>query len=372
MRATMRLFCYLVFSTLIIGLVHAADTSSWYQLHTNNQSSDSTVSRVEIPVEVFLTSSCPHCKALSAFLEQYQKTHHWITVHRYYIDTNKAALEKFNNMTQSLHIEINQFVTPAVFFCDSRWLGFDTPQHLGKALDRGLSFCKRAIIKDGHLSRETILKLRGWGDATIINPPFSLKTHQILYPLAVAFLDSMSSGVCVWIIVAFLLLAENKAISYRAICGLVMLVVMVHFCQQIQIAFFVDAPHMLKWLAFGLGIALLALLWKSRESLWLQSHLNIYLGLSAITVAIISLFQGRQIPNFSIVFEQNLQIQHIGSLRYWATLYFYQIIYGFLLCFYIYFLQRILLLFKKHAKYVRFFCKGVIAYTALYLMALLY
>lgn len=370
MRATMRLFYYLILSIFIVGKAHVADTSSWYQLSAGKQSS---VSRIQIPVEVFLTSTCPHCQALSAFLDQYKKTHAWITVHRYYIDTDKNALEKLNSMVQSQHIMSNQFMTPAVFFCDSHWVGFDTSEHIGKELSNGLDFCKQAIIRDGQLSADTIKKLRVWGDAALFDVPFYNSFPGILYPLSLAFFDSLSSGVfVVVVIVAFLMLAQNSQTSFRWQSGLVAIAILIHLCQQLQITLFQDIPYVFAWLALGVGVWLLVFLWKHSKSLSPNIVSSAFLGLSAVTVAMITIFQTQNIPNFSIVFEQHLSAQGMSRVGYWSALCFYQAIYGMLLLVYSYLLRRFSSLFKPYSKYVQFFYKGVLVYTALYLSLTIY
>lgn len=370
MRATMRLFYYLILSVFIVGKAHVADTSSWYQLSASKQSS---VSRIQIPVEVFLTSTCPHCQALSAFLDEYQKTHLWVTVHRYYIDTDKNALEKLNSMAQSQHSKINPFMTPAVFFCDSRWIGFDNAEHTGKEISNRLNFCKQAIIRDGRLSAETIQKLRVWGDAAAFDMPFNYYFHGVLYPLSVAFFDSISSGVfAVVVIVAFLMLGQNSQTSFRWQSGLVAIATLIHLCQQLQISLFQDIPYVFAWLALGVGVWLLVFLWKHSKSSSPNIVSSALLGLSAVTVAMITVFQTQTIPNFSVIFEQHLSVQNMSRVGYWSALCFYQAIYGLLLLVYIYLLRRISSLFKAYPKVVQFFYKGVLVYTALYLSLTIY
>ena len=75
-----------------------------------------------VEVDIYVSSSCPHCQAAYHYFKEYQKTHPDIQFHFRWIDTSRTALRQFKKQLDTLHSI--DFGVPSFFFCHTRWKGF--------------------------------------------------------------------------------------------------------------------------------------------------------------------------------------------------------------------------------------------------------
>ena len=105
-----------------------------------------------IEVDVYLTSTCPHCLDAHRFFSTYTKTHHDIHVHYHWINKSRVAITQFHS--RLLKEKKIDFSVPAFFFCDAHWTGFSTV--IQQELIQNLSTCQKQLSQ--HLSSSIIQK----------------------------------------------------------------------------------------------------------------------------------------------------------------------------------------------------------------------
>src|SRR3990167_8779536 len=110
---------------------------------------------VQLRVDLFLSTTCPHCRAADRFFRQLETKKAWLAVHRYYINEDKVGLDRLNDLVIAQKIKITPFAVPAIFFCDARWLGFDSANKTGKEILNGLTYCHNQLIATGKLTPMT-------------------------------------------------------------------------------------------------------------------------------------------------------------------------------------------------------------------------
>ena len=150
---------------------------------------------IQLRVDLFLSSTCPHCLAANQFFHQLESKKKWLSVHRYYVNQDKAALDRFNDLIQAQQITINAFAVPAIFFCDSRWLGFDNENNSGHQLLKSLNYCHQQLVASGKLTPTTVNAIRKsgvseWYESNIVN---SSSWVELIVSLAVSKLVDNSS-----------------------------------------------------------------------------------------------------------------------------------------------------------------------------------
>ena len=146
--------CCVLFVNALTGSATPAPKSSidWYSF-------DAAHSLV-VNVDIFVTSVCLQCSFAEIFFKGLALQFPWISVHRHVIDKDKSALLLFHQeLTQ---VQSESYLVPAIFFCNSRWFGFDKVNTTGKALSRGLNYCYQKIQSEGKLTNSTIRHLQQW------------------------------------------------------------------------------------------------------------------------------------------------------------------------------------------------------------------
>lgn len=171
-----------VFLLLFSTLGWSQDLSSWFSKGENNQ--------IKIRVDLFLSSTCPHCQKADAFFQSLQAQKPWLDVHRYIINQDKTALDSFHQELQQL--DIDDYAVPAIFFCNSRWVGFDETGITGQNLLRGLNYCYQQISQKGNLEPETISLLEQLSNASWFNANMTSKPSLALFTLTMALTDAFS------------------------------------------------------------------------------------------------------------------------------------------------------------------------------------
>ena len=126
---------------------------------------------VILKLEVYLSSTCPHCKDAAVFINTFQKAHPWVQVNQYLINENKSALKQFASRIDSMSVQ--GFAVPAFVFCDSMWIGFGD-KNSAIPLIEGLKYCRDQIQKNSALTDLTIRTLRAQGDVSEFQIPSEL------------------------------------------------------------------------------------------------------------------------------------------------------------------------------------------------------
>jgi glutaredoxin len=136
---------------------------------------------VILNVELFISSTCPYCHKADVFFKEIEPSTPWLHVHRHLINEDKSALDLFNQFLTDQNAR--DFSVPSIFFCNSRWLGFDSEQTTGNDLLKALAYCKNDIEKEGRLTDETIITLRQWANANGFNTSNTEQSGAMVYIL---------------------------------------------------------------------------------------------------------------------------------------------------------------------------------------------
>lgn len=328
---------------LILSLLFLLNMSIGY---ANTQPTDhlgqGDVKQVKINVELFLSSTCSDCNKADVFFRELEVKEPWLMVHRYFINQDQSSLKLFYERLQQQNT--TSFAVPAIFFCDSRWVGFAGDDTSGKALLNGLTYCRNRVNSEDKLSSSTISVLQQWGNATQfrINSQ-SIKSPLLQIPLA-ALVDAFASCslFCFIALLAFLWLYPTQKWSQLRV-GLCFLlsVGFVHYLQQTESAVYYELLPKLR-VALGVAGALL-LLFVVREyqklRLLVVSKPDLF-GFAVIFFSVVAIYACQQtcLLNMALVFEQWLTEQTISPSRH----FFYQCYY---LCFYLLPMALILLFY---------------------------
>ncbi|MCX7114724.1 MAG: hypothetical protein NTW08_02270 [Gammaproteobacteria bacterium] len=94
-----------------------------------------------LQLDIFLTSTCPHCIEAHEFFTTYTKQHPDISVHYHWINTDRDALKDMH--ARLLKEKKIDFSVPAFFFCNAHWSGFSTV--VQQELIQNLNTCQKQL-----------------------------------------------------------------------------------------------------------------------------------------------------------------------------------------------------------------------------------
>ena len=297
------LFC--IFTTLSFA---STAQNPWFSKGEKNQ--------LKLHANVYLSSTCPHCLNEDAFLRQLQLQKPWLEIHRYVINVDKAALQQFQQELKQHHLD--DYSVPALFFCDSRWVGFDKAETTGQAISQGLEYCYKQIAKTGHLNQQTKTVLGQWAAAGTLAPRFmSLTTNPAVFIPLVALTDALSSCslFCALALFAFLWLYKEKSVMFGLGMLYIVIVAITHHYQQEYTIFFYQALSWLRIPAVLIGLGLIAyifIIYSKGTNIRPGFSIPILVGLTALAL---EAYQQTCLPNFALVFTHWLDLQSISVLQ---------------------------------------------------------
>ncbi|KTD24294.1 Uncharacterised protein [Legionella lansingensis] len=290
----------------------------WFSKGENNQ--------VKLQVYLFLSSTCPHCHKADDYFRTLEATTPWIEVHRYIINTDRNALTTFNVFLSQQNTD--DFSVPAIFFCNSRWVGFANAQTTGKELFRALHYCQQQVVRMDQLTPTTISVLRQWANANWYESNVANKPSVAVFLPMLAITDGLNpcSLFCILALFAFLWLTNTR--SLQITIGLVfsLVVGLVHAVQQVHTAFFF---HALSWLRIPMiiiGLALLAYTLNYFKKLGNKASCAVVI-LVALSALGLQTYMQTCMPNFALIFQQWLSTQALSPLQVVLSQVIYQIIY---------------------------------------------
>ena len=245
-----RLIVIVILVWSVVTSLVAAPTEIWF---TKDQDHP-----VTLRVDLFLSSTCPHCAKADAFFQVLQRNEPGLTVHRHMINQDLSALKLFSERLQEQHS--NRFVVPGIVFCDSLWTGFLDNHSTGKVLRQALHYCRKKIKEDGQLTPDTVRVLQKWGGAS----QFQINTERPHSSFGVVILSALGDSVTpcsFFIFLAFLAFLECYPAHKRwqALMGIVFLTALgvIHYLQQVQSVFYYSVVLPLRWPAALSGMLLL-------------------------------------------------------------------------------------------------------------------
>lgn len=276
--------------------------------------------RTVLNVDLFLSSTCPHCHKADAFFKSIEKSKSWLVVHRYIINQDKLALKSFYEHLQQQ--QSSNFSVPAIFFCGARWAGFADEKTTGKALLRALSYCRAEIIKYGRLTPATTAVLQKWGIASQVEIGAGIKQSTVTLVPVTALSDALNpcSLFCLAALLAFLWLTKEWVIGVIFILSQGMM----HYLQQVYSAFFYQNFLYMHLLAVLVGLSLLFMVFKNLRK---KDRNHTRIAVVILAAALVQLYQQTCEFNLSLVFEQWLIEQTSSHLKQAVYLFLYQIFY---------------------------------------------
>lgn len=313
----------------------STDNQAWFAQNLHHKQD------VQLRVDLFLSTTCPHCLAADQFFHKLETKKTWLLVHRYYVNKDKIALDRLNDLVQSQQIKINPFAVPAIFFCNARWLGFDDAQSAGAEIVKGLNYCHKQISRTGKLTPMTVNAIRKngvseWYESNITKN----QSLQVLIP-ALAVLDALMPCSLFGFVVMFSFLFVIPKGNLRVVfSGLFLFCVgMIHYLQQVHTALFYEIIRDVNGAMIVSGLLLLGLLLSSYRKKHANLQLNctlkgIALGCVAVlTVAGVYSYNQECVPNYALVFQQHLATQSLPLQQQFLYILLYQIIYLLILAF---------------------------------------
>jgi glutaredoxin len=285
----------------------------------------------QIKVDLFLSSTCPHCHKADEFFKLLESQLSWIVVHRYIVDQDKSALDEFYKHLQA--VGSYNFAVPGIFFCNSRWTGFVDTNSSGKILYKALSYCHEQIKQQGELSTGTVEVLKQWSqvNAVMISP--SIADSHLKFILFTALMDSISpcSLFCLMLFFAFIWLFPTHRRT-QWLLGIVFIVALmaIHFVAQIFSGFFYQRLLMLRLPAAMMGLVLLSYVLFCFQRLTNRRQLiakRTACILLPISVWIVFIYQQTCVLNLSLIFEQWLIKNPVSVSRFFSYVSLYHLIY---------------------------------------------
>ncbi|WP_133126938.1 hypothetical protein [Legionella nagasakiensis] len=316
MRTAIKILLSLFF--LHLSLIHANPQLS----HWVTGSGD----KIQIHVDLFLSSTCPHCHKADQFFSKMKKEKPWLIIHRYMINQDKGALKLFHECLQQQNS--NDFSVPAIFFCNSRWAGFADAETSGKTLMHALNYCRKQIREDGQLSSRTVNVLREWGAANQFNLNENITQSAMQFIPMAAIIDAISP--CTFFslaaFLAFLWLYPNY--KSQLITGIIFLasLVMLHWIRQVNAAYYYQTIPWLRWPALFVGLLLLLYI------LYFHRKINhnkgvkptrLHYASAFLTAIVVQIYQQTCALNVALIFEQWLTKQKLTMTQH----IFYSLIY---------------------------------------------
>lgn len=313
---------YIAFRFLLILILSItslwANTSptQWYTQDTNN--------KVILNVELFLSSTCPHCHKADAFFKKIESTSPWLHITRYTIDKDKGALIHFNRLLSEQ--EMSDFSVPSIFFCNSRWVGFASAETTGKDLLHALNYCKEQIEQKGKLTSINVNVLRHWANANLFDSGMTENPTVAKYITVIALMDAFNPCALFCFSAFFALLFMQDSRKVHVISGtlFILAIGIVHFFQQAYSSTFFELIPWFRWPAVLLGLFTFYLAgqyYRKRSVNFLFYLLAFLLGLA------IQMYQQTCLMNWSYIFQQWLYNQHLSNAKIDLYQWIYQCMY---------------------------------------------
>lgn len=290
--------------------------------------------QVTLKVDLFLSTTCPHCRKADEFFNSLGEEKSWLQIQRHYINEDKAALDAFSQFLNQGTKGIDDYAVPAIFFCDSRWTGFDDAKTTGKKIIRALTYCREQIEKDGELTPATVKSLQQWATASwyennIVNPPSAGSFIPMM-----ALIDAVSPcGIFgLFAFISFLILQGTPGRQLTLGIFYLALTTLTHYLQQAHTALYFQILPFLIIPAAVVGLLLLLYVFENRlqpAPRPLFRSLYFFFGLALAAGVLIQSYQQNCAPNFALIFQQWLIVQPLSSGQQMVYVLIYYLVYFF-------------------------------------------
>lgn len=328
----------LFFLLLIFASVNWADNnlSSWFSKGPNNQ--------IKLRIDLFLSSTCPHCQKADAFFQTLQTQKPWLEVHRYIINQDKTALEAFHQELQQ--VKLDDYAVPAIFFCSTRWVGFDEANTTGQNLLRALDYCYQEVSQTGTLTPQTVHVLHQLSNASWFDASMTSQPSLPLFTLTMEFTDAFSpcSFFVILALFSFLWLNKERGVMIGLTLLFLLAVMVVHHFQQDHTIFYYQVLNAFQIPAILIGLGLIAyVLVIYFKEIRVSPGFTIPI-LVVLTAVAVQAYQQNCTPNFGLIYQQWLDARGLTTFQGELIEVAYQILYILPLAFFAF----LLIYFRNH------------------------
>ncbi|MDI1352022.1 MAG: hypothetical protein PSV35_04515, partial [bacterium] len=246
-----------LFLVLTTNIWANPETSSWYAQDEQKH--------IHLNVDLFLSSTCPHCHKANEFFTELEQATPWLHIQLYFIDQDKKALIRFNQLLTEQ--KMNDFAVPSIFFCNSRWVGFASAKTTGKDLLQAMNYCKQQIEKKNSLTATTINVLQQKANANLFDSAMIETPSITYYVLTMAFMDAFNPCSLFCLVGFFIFLMMQIKRRHILIVGFlyILAVSLTHFIEQTQLNTFYNLFPWLRILDVLIGVMSLLFVWLHYE-----------------------------------------------------------------------------------------------------------
>lgn len=266
---------------------------SWYTLDKNNNAT--------LNVALFLSTTCPHCYRTDSFFNALERQTPWINITRHYVNQDTQSLMLFNQLLTTE--DSMNFSIPSIFFCKSRWIGFQSDNTTGAELLKALTYCKTQIEKNKSLKKPVVDVLKRWSSAVYLNGSIQGTPSASYYFMLVSIFDTLNPC-SLFCFMAFLgVVLTQPGTRLKALTGALFVAMMglSHFIIQTYSFWYFEQLAYLRALGFVMGLVTLVVLLKC----YFNSRLSLIGGClwSSALGLLTYLNQQSCTLNWSLVFE---------------------------------------------------------------------
>ncbi len=111
-----------------------------------------TGGEISVPLYIFWSKTCPHCKEALGFLDRLREEAPWIQVRSYELAADRAHVRRYVEMAAALGEEARS--VPAFFVCGRMLTGFDDADGVGAQLVGLARFCLQIAGQGGTVEAE--------------------------------------------------------------------------------------------------------------------------------------------------------------------------------------------------------------------------
>lgn len=287
----------------------------------------------KIDIELFVSSTCPHCKKAEAYMQDLALKMPGIHVQVYVINEDKNALEVFSKRLKVAGLY--DFSVPAFFFCNTHWQGFDANNTTGGALLNAIQYCEAHTNQEG-VTALTSTTLQGYVQATYMEAQLKGSNTTRSMIVLLAMMDALNPcALFLWCAVFAGLFFENtKRGVLKVALSFIVSIMMLHYAQQA----FPEIYELIKSWCRLPAVFLSALMLYQ-----LIQKQKIHLGLKLLFIALIFMYQ----QSCQAIWSLGNQLWLLQKELPWSEQALYQLLYQciyvlplLLACFVYYLLSR--------------------------------
>ncbi|MGQ3890670.1 hypothetical protein [Legionella sp. CNM-4043-24] len=296
--------------------------SQWFEKNAGQQA--------DLRVDMFLSSDCVHCQKADAYLQSIEADNPWLHVQRHMINTDRSALELFNNYLKAQNAP--DFKVPSIFFCNTRWVGFSDAKTSGSMLLKGLNYCRQSIDQAGRLTPATQHVLMQMAYRASMEGSPSL--FSFLPQMALMDVMMYTTLYSILALFAFLWIQKNRRDRVVTLILFLLGTGLAHHLQQAHLALSWQLMHMLRWPVMFLGLGLVSYVAAfHHKGLAKKTNLLNFVSLLMVllTSFAVQLYQVYPAvsftPDIPVIFQQWLLDQNYSPSHQVAVEWLYQLVY---------------------------------------------